>query len=80
MDDNVRPQRNREAPNTLEKEEINCIQWLAYSLDLNPFRYACDVLCKRVSQITRLPLIVQKLKIALREDWDNIPLKDFPIV
>ena len=35
MDDNVRPHRNTETPNTLEKVDINCIQWLAHYLDLS---------------------------------------------
>ena len=32
---NVNPHRNAETPNTVEREDISRIQWLAYSWDLN---------------------------------------------
>ena len=36
IDDDARPRRNAEASNALEREDINCVQWLAYSQDINP--------------------------------------------
>ena len=36
MDSNACPLRNAEVPSTLEKKNVNCMQWLAYSLYLNP--------------------------------------------
>ena len=80
MDDNARPHRNPEASNTQEREDINCMQWLAYSIDLNPTEHVCDALFRRVSQISCSTRTVQELKIALKKDWDDISSKDFPIV
>ena len=67
MGGNARPHRNAEVSNILESEDIKCMQWLAYSLHLNPILHVCYALCRRVSQITRPPRTVQELKIALKE-------------
>ena len=52
MDNDSRPHRNVEASNTLKSEGINCMQCLAFSLELNSIEHACDTFCRRVSQIT----------------------------
>lgn len=73
MDDNARPHRTAEVSDTLESENIERMTWPAYSPDLNPIEHAWDALGRRVSQRTRPPRTMQELKIALREEWDNIP-------
>ena len=72
MDDSAHPHRYAEALNTLESEDINCMQWHVYSMDRNPINHVCDALCRFVSQTTRPLRTVQELKIALREDLENI--------
>ena len=42
MDDNACPHRNAQLSNIPEREYINCMQWLAYSLDLNPIVHTWD--------------------------------------
>ena len=54
------------------------MQWLTYFLDLNSIDHVYDALCRRVLQISLPPQTAQELKIALKEDWDDIPYKDFP--
>ena len=57
------------------------MQWLTYYLKLNPMEHAYDALCRHISQITRPPRSVEELKIvALIEEWDIIPPKDFMVV
>ena len=36
-DNNVKPLRKVQVTNIPERENINCMQWLGYSLDLNSF-------------------------------------------
>ena len=64
MDDNARQIRNAETSNPPEREDINHMQWLTYSLDLNPIWYVYNALCRLV--ITRPSRTLQKVKIALR--------------
>lgn len=73
MDDNARPHRTAEVFETLENENIERMEWPAYSPDLNPIEHAWDALGRRVSQRNHPPRTIQELKIALREEWDNIP-------
>ena len=48
MDDNARPHRNAEAPNTLESGDINCKQWFGHFLELNSLKHVCDPLYRRI--------------------------------
>ena len=40
MDEYARSHRNAEDSDTLETEDINCKQRIAYSLDLNPINFS----------------------------------------
>ena len=72
MDDNARPHRTAEVSDTVESENIERIEWPAYSPDLNPIQHACDALSRRVSQRIHPPRTVRELKNALGEEWSNI--------
>lgn len=73
MDDNACLNRTAEISDTLESENIECIEWPAYSQDLNPIELAWIDFGRHVSERTHPPQTMQELKNALREEWDNIP-------
>lgn len=55
MDDNAWPHRTAEVSHTLESENIECTEWPAYPLDLNPVEHALDALDRCVSHRTYPP-------------------------
>ncbi|GFY22393.1 hypothetical protein TNCV_2176541 [Trichonephila clavipes] len=69
MNDNAPSRRTFEIPDTLQRETILCMQWPAYSPEINPIEYAWDALRK---QRTTPACTVEEFKTPLREKWDNI--------
>ena len=57
----------------LEIENVLDLPWPAYSPDMSPIERVRDVLDQRVRQ--RVPVLpnIQQLRIAIEEEWDNIP-------
>ncbi|GFW68424.1 transposable element Tcb1 transposase [Trichonephila clavipes] len=54
MDDNDRPHRANIVDECLQSEDIICIDWPAYSLNLNPIEHVVDMLGRRIA--ARQPL------------------------
>ncbi|GFV06701.1 uncharacterized protein TNCV_2950231 [Trichonephila clavipes] len=69
MDDNARPHRADIVDEYLESEEIACMAWPSYSLDLNPIENLWDALGRAVSSRFPPPATLIELKIALQEEW-----------
>ncbi|GFT81434.1 transposable element Tcb2 transposase [Trichonephila clavipes] len=49
MDDNARPHRANTVDECLESEDITCMNWPAYSSDLNPIEHVWDMLGRRIA-------------------------------
>ncbi|GFS65550.1 transposable element Tcb1 transposase [Trichonephila clavipes] len=54
MDDNVRPHRANIVAECLQSDDITCMDWRAYSPDLNQIEHVWDMLGRRIA--TRQPL------------------------
>ena len=73
MDDNARAHRARVTDQYLEQTTIVRMEWPARSPDLNPIEHAWDMLQTAVSSHPVQPASVQELRLALLEEWDQIP-------
>ncbi|GFV76492.1 transposable element Tc1 transposase [Trichonephila clavipes] len=69
MDDNARPHRNLAVEELLESEDINRMDWPAYSPNLNPIEHVWDALGRRVAARLHHPENTQQLKQILIEEW-----------
>lgn len=76
MDDNAAPHAARIVSEYFEQVEIHRMIWPARSPDLNPIEHIWDMLKKRIRSRAVVPENVNDLRIALREEWENIPQTD----
>ena len=72
MQDNPRPHVVRCVINYLQEVKIQHMEWPAMSPDWNPIEHVWDELGRRVRDRPARPEMLQKLKVALREEWENI--------
>lgn len=73
MHDNARPHVARCVNQYLDEVGITCMDWPACSPDMNLIEHAWDMLDKRVRSRQVSPASLQELRIALQEEWENIP-------
>ncbi|GFV14935.1 exocyst complex component 3 [Trichonephila clavipes] len=73
MDDNVRPYRVNIVDECLQLEDITCMDWPAYSPDLNPIEHMWDMLGRRIAARQPPPTCLPELRRALLDEWCNIP-------
>lgn len=73
MHDNARPHTASIVNSYLREVGINQMDWPARSPDMNPIEHAWDILGRRVRQRNPAPRNVEELKLALVEEWDNLP-------
>ena len=57
----------------LEVENVTVLPWPAYSPDMAPIEHVWDALDRRVRQRVPVPTNIQHLRVAIEEEWDNIP-------
>ncbi|GFX87954.1 transposable element Tcb1 transposase [Trichonephila clavipes] len=57
MDDNARPHHANIVDECLQSEDITCMNWPAYSLDLNPLEHGWDMLGRQIAAVNPLPPI-----------------------
>lgn len=77
MHDNARPHTARVVQDYLEEVNIRLMVWPARSPDLNPIEHAWDELGRRVRQREPPLITLRDLKLALIEEWENIPQQCF---
>ncbi|GFU87343.1 transposable element Tcb2 transposase [Trichonephila clavipes] len=73
MDDYAPCHRTVAAEQLLESEDIECIDWPARSLDLNPIEHVWDFLGRRLAARTLLPVTIRELRLALQDEWAAMP-------
>jgi transposase len=73
MDDNARPHMARIVVRNLEQVGIRLLPWPVNSPDLNPIEHVWDFLGKRVKRRQLGPETLNGLRVALQEDWSQIP-------
>ncbi|GFW66096.1 transposable element Tcb1 transposase [Trichonephila clavipes] len=75
MDDNARPHRANIVDECLQSEDITCMDWPAYSPDLNPIEHVWDMLGRSIAARRQPPpTCLPELRRALLDEWCNIPL------
>ncbi|GFT34036.1 transposable element Tc3 transposase [Trichonephila clavipes] len=72
MDDNARPHRANIVNECLQSEVITCMDWPAYSPDLNPIEHVWDMLGRRIAARQPPPTCLPELRRALLDEWCNI--------
>lgn len=70
--DNARPHTARICQDYLRQNNVRCLDWPAFSPDLNPIEQLWDILDRRVRRRDPEPTNAQQLRQALREEWDRI--------
>ncbi|GFY19199.1 transposable element Tcb1 transposase [Trichonephila clavipes] len=73
MDDNDRPHRANIVDECLQSEDITCMDWPAYSPDLNPKERVCYMLGRRIAARQPPPTCLPEFRRALLDEWCNIP-------
>lgn len=73
MHDNARPHTARVVRDYLNAVAITQMNWPARSPDMNPIEHVWDNLGRRVHQRNPSPRNVEELKLALVEEWENLP-------
>ncbi|GFX84504.1 transposable element Tcb1 transposase [Trichonephila clavipes] len=73
MDDNAPCHRTVAAEQLLESEDIERMDWLARSLDLNPIEHVWDFLGRRLAARTLPPVTIRELRLALQDEWAAMP-------
>ncbi|GFX24447.1 transposable element Tcb1 transposase [Trichonephila clavipes] len=72
MDDNARPHRANIVDECLQSEDITCMDWPAYSPDLNLIEHVWDTLGRRIAARQPNPTCLPELRRALLDEWCNI--------
>ncbi|GFY12483.1 transposable element Tc3 transposase [Trichonephila clavipes] len=72
MDDNARPHRANIVEESLQSEDITCMDWPAYSSDLNPIEHVWDMLGRRIAAHQPPPTCLPELRRALLDEWCKI--------
>ncbi|GFW49781.1 transposable element Tcb2 transposase [Trichonephila clavipes] len=73
MDDNAPCHRTVAAEQLLESEDIERMDWLARSPDLNPIEHVWDFLGRRLTARTFPPVTIRELRLALQDEWAAMP-------
>ncbi|GFW35990.1 transposable element Tcb2 transposase [Trichonephila clavipes] len=73
MDDNAPCHRTVAAEQLLESEDIEHMDWLARSPDLNPIEHVWDFLGRRLAARTLPPVTIRELRLALQDEWAAMP-------
>lgn len=73
MHDNARPHTARVVRDYLNEIGITQMDWPARSPDMNPIEHVWDVIGRKVRERTPPPRNVEELKLALTEEWVNLP-------
>ncbi|GFW86741.1 transposable element Tcb1 transposase [Trichonephila clavipes] len=73
MDDNARPHHGNTVDKYLQSEDITCMDWPAYSPDLNPIEHVWDMLGRPIAAPQPLPTCLPELRSALLDELCNIP-------
>ncbi|GFX77425.1 transposable element Tcb2 transposase [Trichonephila clavipes] len=73
MDDNAPCHRTLAAEQLLESEDIERMDWLARSPDLNPIEHVWDFLRRRLAAHTLPPVTIRELRLALQDEWAAMP-------
>ncbi|GFV28270.1 transposable element Tcb2 transposase [Trichonephila clavipes] len=77
MDDNVPCHRTVATEQLLESEDIERMDWLARSPDLNPIVHVRAFLGRRLAARTLPPVTIPELRLALQDDWAAMPQQLF---
>ncbi|GFV55194.1 transposable element Tcb1 transposase [Trichonephila clavipes] len=72
MDDNARPHRANIVGEYLQSEDINCMNWPAYSPGFNSIEHVWDVLGRRIAARQPPPTCLPELRRTLLDEWRNI--------
>ncbi|GFX14905.1 transposable element Tcb2 transposase [Trichonephila clavipes] len=73
MDDNAPCHRTVAAEQLLESEDIERMDWLARSPDLNPIEHVWDFLGRLLAARTLPPVTIRELRLALQDEWAAMP-------
>ena len=73
--DNARPHVARVCQQFLANNNIQPIDWPPYSPDLSPIEHLWDELDRRVRRRQNIPVTLDQLRIALLEEWNNVPMR-----
>ncbi|GFY17750.1 transposable element Tcb2 transposase [Trichonephila clavipes] len=73
MDDNAPCHRTVVAEQLLESEDIERMDWLARSPDLNPIEHVWGFLGRRLAARTLPPVTIRELRFALQDEWAAMP-------
>ncbi|GFW18696.1 transposable element Tcb1 transposase [Trichonephila clavipes] len=73
MDDNAPCHRTVAAEQLLESEDIERMDWLAQSPDLNSIEHVWDFLGRRLAARTLPPVTNRELRLALQHEWAAMP-------
>ena len=74
--DNAWPRVARICKQFLEAEHFSVLPWPAYSPDMSPIEHIWDALDRHVRQRVPVPANIQQLRIAIKEQGDNIQQPD----
>ncbi|GFU67469.1 transposable element Tc3 transposase [Trichonephila clavipes] len=72
-DDNARPPRANIVDECLQLKDISCMDWPAYSQDLNPIEHVWDMLDRLIAASQPPPTRLPELRRALLDKWCHIP-------
>ncbi|GFV21751.1 transposable element Tcb2 transposase [Trichonephila clavipes] len=73
MDDNAPCHRTVAGEQLLESEDIECMDWRARSLELNPIEHVWYFLGRRLAARTLPPVTIRELRLALQDEWAAMP-------
>ncbi|GFV29221.1 transposable element Tc3 transposase [Trichonephila clavipes] len=73
MDDNAPCHRTVAADQLLESEDIERMDWLVRSPDLNPIEHVWDFLGRRLAFRTLPPVTIRELRLVLQDKWAAMP-------
>lgn len=73
--DNARPHTARHTHDTLQRHNINTLNWPAHSPDLSPIEHVWDMLGRRIKENHDVNNI-NELTQALLHEWHQIPLTE----
>ncbi|GFX20742.1 transposable element Tcb2 transposase [Trichonephila clavipes] len=73
MDDNAPCHRTVAAEQLLESGDIERMDWLARSPDLNPIEHVWDFLGRHLAARTLPPVTIRELRLALQDEWAAMP-------